>query len=1130
MTSSADDRSWIALAVDRPVGVLMAAIAVLVFGWVSVQQLPVVLLPDISYPTVTVRAEYEGAAPEDVEGDVVIPIEELVGTAEGVVAIESVARAGGGDVVLRFGWGTDLDTATQRVRERLALVALPDGVPTPRVLRYDPALDPVVRVALAGDLPLAELRRMAEDEVERRLERLDGVAAVRVLGGEEEVIRVLVDPVRLQRAGLGVRELAARLRSENVNVAGGLLGAGDVEYLVRTQNELRTIAELADLPVASADGRTIRLRDVATVERGVRRPTERTTVAGRPAVEIAVFKEADANLVRVAAGVRDALLGDGGENAWASTLPDGVELRVLSDQSVYVERAIAEVWSAALLGGLCAIAVIFVFLRSVYVTLVIGVAIPLSMVATFAAMRIAGLSLNVMSLGGLALGVGMLVDNSIVVIEAITRRRESGLRARDAAVVGTRDVALAVFASTMTTVAVFAPIGFVEGVAGELFGDLAATVVLSLCASLTVSLLFVPMLAAVPSRLQDAAGGAAEAARTRWWLPRSPGMARDDLRALGERVRSPGAARVAWALAAPLLVAWILARTALLLALELVVVTVGGGTVALIGLFLTRIVWPAAREVLRMVGLPLVGFGLLFAATERAYAAGIRALLRVRWLVLPALVLVAALTAQGFDRLGAQLVPELHQGELTAVVRLPVGTALEETAAMVARVEARLATSDAIASTSSFMGRRDDDLDASSQGDHYAEVTVTLVASPDPAETEAQAVDALRDVLAREPGVGWTLTRPTLFAIAAPVRVEVYGHDLDALRATAGAVVDALAPVPGVAEPVSSAAPGYPEVRVELDRERVAFAGLGVRDVAEELRARVLGEDAAGLREPGRTVDIEVRVAEAELDGLDALRAQQVALAPAAAGAGIPSAGAVALDTIAAIRVSAGPSEIRRVDGQRAALVTASSTSIDLGGVLARVTEALRGVDAAHGQRVALGGQAEELESARRSMAMAVALAIFLVYVVMAMSFESFVGPLVVLVAVPLSFAGVVAAQVWTATPVSVVTFIGTIVLVGIVVNNAIVLIEAILQRVRDGAGLDDAVVEACRTRLRPVLITALTTVLGLLPMLLARGEGAEIRRPLALVVAAGLAAGTVLTLGVVPVLWRLTARAVRPS
>lgn len=1195
MAESGTDRGWAPISVDRPVATFMVVAAVVVFGWVSLAQMPVDLMPELSHPTITVRTAYEGAAPEEVEDAITRPIEEYLGTVEGLTGLSSISRAGSSDVVFRFEWNTDLDLAIQKIRERVAFLTMPDGAESPQILRYDPTLDPILELAVVAEsMSASALREYVVDEVERELEELEGVAMVRVTGGDEAVVRVAMDEGRLAAYGISPTEVVTRLQGENVNVAGGRLLEGEVEYLVRTVNEFGGVEELAATVLAVRGDIPVRLRDVARVQEDVRDREVVTRVDGHASVEIAVFKDADANLVAVAEAVRRRIYGatgaaseepstattpgdpngsgegsaegSGAEDApqsapagralgpgfrrgpddLASGAPEGVRFEVLTDQSTYIRAAIDEVTNTAFLGGLCAVVVLFVFLRRPYATFVIGMAIPLSVIATFAPLRLLGVSLNIMSLGGIALGIGMLVDNAIVVLESIVRCREEGDDLRSAALRGTREVGGAVTASTLTTVAVFLPIVFVEGVAGQLFGDLGVAVVLSLIASLVFALLFVPMMSVLPARLGRSVGSPRELLQSLLTLSSVATIRRDVAWAgtTGQR----DAWR--WIYVVPVML-YAFARFLVWVVLEvltraIVIVVVG------LGIAVGTVVRWIAKAVGALVDVPLRAFAWGLEKLTQVYRAGLRVALNVRWLVLAAAVASLFWALQTWPSLGMQLIPDLSQGVFVAQLQLPVGTRLDETIALVERVEDRLEGHPDIERLAAFVGRDEEDLDASDQGEHTAELTIVVSNAGADAGAEGRAMAAVREAISVEPALQHDLARPSLFSIADPVVVEIRGEELEALAVSAGRVEAAMRGVEGLADVRSSARDGFPEVRVRFDRERLARLGLDARTVAETVRSKVQGEVATELRLDARSVDVDVALDRRDVADLEALRSMVVAFVDdsgaatalptganamgASAMAGLnPGAPAVAtgaaprravrLSGVAEISVGRGPAEIRRVDGQRAAVITASTSALDLDGVLSRLSDALGSVPLADGQVVVIAGQSDEMEAAQKSLAFAMLLAVFLVYVVMASTFESLLGPLVILVTIPLALVGVVGALAMLGTPVSVVVLIGVIVLAGIVVNNAIVLIDYVIALRRRGAEKRAAIVEACSLRLRPVLITATTTVLGLLPMAMGLGEGAEIRRPLAWVVISGLAVGTVLTLVVIPLVYDVAAR-----
>jgi HAE1 family hydrophobic/amphiphilic exporter-1 len=535
----------------------------------------------------------------------------------------------------------------------------------------------------------------------------------------------------------------------------------------------------------------------------------------------------------------------------------------------------------------------------------------------------------------------------------------------------------------------------------------------------------------------------------------------------------------------------------------------------------------------------------------------LRASLRASVLVFIACIALVYGAVLSWDELGTQLIPELHQGEFTAELRLPVGTSLEETARTVASVESQLRALPDVVQLAARIGRDEQDVDASDEGEHFAAVTISLGRGESPEVVEERAMEATRRVLSGIPGATFEVVRPVLLSVAAPVVVEIRGWNLEGLQQTAAAVEEMLKEIDGVEDVRSSTGRGYPEVRVVFDRERLASFGIDVRDAADAIRRKVQGEVATRVRQDARRVDVEVALRDSDVSAVTDLRSliigqggRQSGADPVAAAAGTMSdtrasvsgtsisAGqrqmttslaatgaaqsAIRLDAVATLSIAEGPAQIRHIDSNRAATVEAGTSLLDLGGVSSRVEQELRQLPLRPGQSVTLGGQANELGAAQRNMIMAFLLAVFLVYVVMASTFESLVGPMVILMTLPLAGVGVVGALRVTSTPVSAVTFIGVIVLAGIVVNNAIILVDAIIERRREGMGLDAAIQDACEIRLRPVLITTTTTVLGLLPMVFEQGEGAEIRQPLALVVTAGLTTSTVLTLLVIPVMYRV--------
>jgi len=1105
----------------RPVAIFMFFVALAVFGMVSLAKLPMDLLPEISYPTLTVRTAFPGAAPEDVEDRCSVRIQETLATIGSLVRATSTSRAGFSDVTLEFEWGTEMTYAVQEVRDRLDGVRLPGAAERPLILRYDPNLDPILRVGLSpndgveqSDAQFVHLRWVAEKKIKRELEGIEGVAAVQVRGGLDEEIRVSVDPGKLAAHNIDLATIATRLSQENLNASGGRIREGSTEYLVRTLNEFQNLNEIEDLSIVRRGGTQIRIKDVASV---VRTHAEREVVTrldGREAVEIAIYREAGANIVDVTQRVQNAIFGTQTSQKIAAqkrkegktrtrdlnwqerqqlsflawTLADEGQLEVLSDQSKFIGAAVKDVRDAALFGAALAIAVMWVFLRRLSSTVIIGLAIPISVVVTFAPMFLLDVSLNVMSLGGLALGIGMLVDNAIVVLESITRCRDEGDSQARAAVRGVSEVAGAIIASTLTTVAVFAPIVFVHGISGQIFGDQAVTVVSALLVSLLVAVLFIPMLSSLGlNRALDSAKDAASGKRAVTRLEWSAAQFIPNLLTLAGR-----------------LVLFIVTWT-----LRLVLLLAGAVGIVLSGLtFLPRRAFDW-------------GWGVL----AKSYPRLLRGALSQPLLVLGLAGLLTFAAWRKADDLGVELLPEIHQGEFTAHVGLEVGTPIDVSDRVFSELARQIGSLVEVQTTALTVGVEKDTLTREIEGDHTARLMVRLTPEHSGLEDEQKVVDAARRMFELQPEVrSVDITRPTPFALDAPIAVEIRGHDLEVLGRVADDVVARLTNIPGLTDVRSTVRPGHPEARVVFDRDKLLEYGLDLGQVATLVRNQVMGSVDTRFVEGEERIDIRVEGDELLLSNIEDVL--DLVVNPA-------SERPVRLRSIAQIDETRGPAEIRRIGNSRAVVVTAARSGIDLGGLNTSIEEQLSGLDHPADVLVDLGGQKREMEEGQRSLIFALALAIFLVYVVMASQFESLLQPLIILFSVPLAAVGVVFWLAFLDVPLSVVVFIGLILLAGIVVNNAIILVDRINARRAAGMELVEAIVEAGEARLRPILMTTATTVLGLLPLTgwlawvpllgsFGSGEGAEMRAPMAITVIAGLISSTLLTLVVIPVIYKV--------
>ncbi|MEM7049355.1 MAG: efflux RND transporter permease subunit [Acidobacteriota bacterium] len=1143
---------------SRPVAVLMVFIALAVFGFMSYGRLPVTLMPELTYPTLTVRTTYPGAAPEEVENDISRPIEEALGVIGGLRRISSISRSGVSDVVMEFSWDTEISDATQDALERLDLVFLPDEAERPLILHYDPSLDPVMELSLSGaggrfadEEGLRRLRRLADLQIKRALEPVTGVAAVRVRGGLEEEIHVLIDEKKLSRTGLSIQTVINRLSQENINVAGGTIKEGRTEYMVRTLNEYEDIGQIENTVVARLAGRDVRLRDLGTVQWSHKEREIETRTDGGESVQIDIFKEADANIVALAKRVR-LRLGEIDEEAAAGAsaserggpggrqqaaglaqqlfVNEGAKLQVVADRSLFIESSINEVRNTAIIGGILAILVLFVFLRNVKTTLIVAVSIPVSLLITFGPLKVLGVSLNIMSLGGLALGIGMLVDSSIVVLESIFRCREEGDDVVPAAVRGTGEVRAAVIASTLTSIAVFFPMVFVEGIAGEAFGDLGLAVVISLLASLLVAVFLIPMLASRQGIRQgrELSDGVFSSFET--W-----GACRRDFAAYRGRFGQGGVlARLGRIVSLPLVLLYFLLRLVLGSVFELVAkLLIGGGL--LFGVLLRRVLLPFLGIVFKvLMFLPSKITEGALGFLRNTYPPVLRwAIRHTGTVALVALLLIAGSVAIALE-LDNELLPEVHQGEFTFEVALPVGTPIQETNRILEPVEqAILAERDSIEALILTVGFDAANSQRSDEGEHTARFKVLLdrpqigfgqkVAwflsgrlwrETDLRAREEAVIARIRQSLAEVPDLDARVVRPVLFSSKTPIEVEVHGDNLAELKRQGEEVRAMMASLPELTDVEVTLKSGAPEVQIVYDRELLLRYGLNLRGTAELVRNQVKGFEATRFNLQDRRVPILVRLGEDDRESVEDLRALVVN----------PSGSRpIPLASIADVSLGEGPSEVRRVDGRRVALVNANIGEGSLGGAVAAIENALtHKVDWPSDMTYYIAGQNEEWQRSRGSLYLALALSIFLVYVIMAAQFESLVQPLVIMFTIPLAFLGTVLALQILGISLSIVVVLGMIMLAGIVVNNAIVLVDYINTLRGRGLSRDAAIVTAGEARLRPILMTTATTVLGLLPMALGVGDGAEIRTPMAIAVISGLVVSTALTLLIVPAVYAL--------
>lgn len=1012
-----------AASVRRPIFTAMVTAMVAVIGVVSLSRLRLDLLPSVELPTVSIRTEYEGASPEVVERLVSEVIEEVVATVPGIEEITSESSEGSSNVRVRFAFGTDLDAAAIDLSARVEqeIDELPEGITRPRVQKFDIASFPIVILGISSKLDPVDLTTLVEDQIRQRFARVPGVAQVDVWGGYVREIRVAVDPTRLNALDVPLDRVLEALRDANLDRPAGKLEDGRYEVTLRAPAEFTDLDQIRATVIQERGDGAVTLGQLATVEDTFQRLRQRVRVNGDLGLRVAIRKQADANTVEVSKRILAEI------ERVNQAFPQ-VSVVATSNQGNFIERSITNVANSVVYGGGLAVLVLLFFLRNLRSTFVISLAIPISLVATFALIYFGGFTLNLMTLGGLALGVGMMVDSSVVVLENIFRRRtELREDPRTAAVAGTQEVSNAIVASTITTLVIFLPVVFVRGVSGILFKELALVIAFSLVCSLVVSLSLVPMLASrLLTRAEAGGGGRLGAAAGR-------AFARLDTR-----------------------------------------------YAALLG------------RALRRPGVTIAGAALLTGAS---------------FLLLPLI--------------GTEFMPPSDEGEVRVTGDMEVGTRLDLVDAQTRRIEALVtpAVPEAMA-TIVTVGASGRSADAAARG----EVQLALVPSKERTRSNTEVAAALRaaltgavagmEIRTRAPQGQFLLQR--VLGTEEGVTVEVRGHDLGVLGGLAKRAAEVVKTVPGVTDVVLSQKEGVPQQEVRVDRAKVADVGLSVRDVTQVLETAIAGSRAGEFRTGGRSHRILVQLEDAERRSIDEVLDLTLST---------PSGDRVALRNLVEAVPSRGPLIIERRNQQRLVKVQANVAGRDLGSVARDVAARLDEVPRPAGFDLAVAGTFEEQEKSSRELAVSFLLALALVYMVLACQYESLRDPLVVMLSVPLAAVGVLLTLYLTDTTFNVQTYIGCIMLGGIVVNNAILLVDQAAQLVAEGRPVLEAVQESGRRRLRPILMTTLTTVLALLPLAFGVGEGAEAQAPLARTVVGGLSASTLITLVLIPAVFTVARR-----
>jgi HAE1 family hydrophobic/amphiphilic exporter-1 len=1012
-------------SVHRPILTTMIFAVVITLGLVSFSRLSIDLMPEITYPTISVITSYENVGPQEIEELVSRPIEEALAAVQGVQEITSTSTEGRSMVRVSFTWGTNLEVAANDIRDRIdrVLSRLPEDIERPMIRKFDLSAFPIMQIGIAGSLNPLDLRQIVEDQVKYRIEKVPGVAAVDIRGGLYREIHVDLNAAQLKALGISTDQILSVLRNENRNVPAGLFDQGNMEVLVRTQGEYHHLDEIRNTVITTRNGAPIRISDVADVQDSWEEVRQIVRIDGKPGLRISINKQSGANTVTVAQAVRDEM------ERINRDIPQ-IRLIPIMDTSVYIHQSISNVGNSTLIGGFLAIIILFLFLRNISSTLIISTAIPISVIATFGLMYFGGFTLNIITFGGLALGIGMLVDNAIVVIENIYRHREGGSSYIQSALDGTGEVWSAILASTLTTLVVFFPVIFIRGMSGIMFRQMAYVVSFSLLCSLIVALTLIPMLSSRFLRFQSSEHYKGESR-----LHRIYSTSEETFR----RIEFQYSRLLGWAL----------------------------------------------------------GHRKVF-------------LLSIAGLFLLSLILVRLI--------GVELMPAADEGEVRVSIEMAVGSRLEvvdqTTEAVEYIIQQHVPEAVSMLSHSGGGGWR-------SAGGHTAEVRVTLVPRNQRHRSSEEIANDLRRWFSDLPGATIrTRAGQGLFLLrigtqtANTVNVEIRGYDLETAQTLTRRVDEVVKKIRGITDTQISREEGSPEMILRIDRQKAADLGLGVSRIGDALQTAIGGTQASYYREGGKQYRILVRLSEQDRNNLDEIldltilnsRGEQVILK----------------NVVEAVPLE-GPVRIERKNQERIITIEANFTGRDMGSVIHDIRQKLRSIPVPKDFAILFGGDYEEQQRSFRELLLGMILAIFLVYLVMAGQFESFRDPLVVLFSIPMGLIGVVFTMILTGTIFSMQAFIGCIMLTGIVVNNAILLVDYTNQlRHRDHLELLDAIRLSGSRRLRPILMTTLTTVLGLTPLSFGFGEGGETQAPLARVVIGGLLSSTLITLVLIPVVYSI--------
>ncbi|MDD4802559.1 MAG: efflux RND transporter permease subunit [Syntrophomonas sp.] len=1009
-------------SINRPATLIILIAAIVIIGFMNLSRLPVDLMPEMDLPYAAVVTSYAGAGPEEVEDQVTKPIENVAGTVANIDELMSVSSANSSMVLVAFNYGTNMDTAMANIRDKVSMVEayLPDGAEKPQVMKMDINSMPVIAIGINGkDLSLAQLQTIAEDKVEPRLSRLSGVASVTITGGREREVKVTVDPVKAENYGLSLGQVASFLAADNYNMSSGSITFGERKYFARSLQEFESLNDIENVALTTATGNKIPLKNIAEVSEDYKDLDQITRTNGLAAVGIHAQKETDANTVEVCTAIKEEM------EKIETELGGKIDMQVVMDQSDYINKAISSTSKTLMEGAILAVLIILLFLRNIRSTVIIGIAIPLSIVATFILMYYTGSTLNTITLGGLALGVGRMVDDSIVVFENIYRHRSLGLSPLDAALKGASEVGGAVLAGTLTLIAVFLPIGLAEGISGVLFKPLAFTICVAIGCSLLIAVTIVPFMssrmltdAAMQKSTSDKSAAGRLITRLGNWLDN-----------LGEQYK--------------VLLEWALGHR--------------------------------RKVILGVTGLLIASLCLI-------------------------------------PLVGAEFIPASDEGAISITLEADKGSAIEDVDAITQEVEQRLLQNSAVDLIFTSVGSSGQ-YSMEAAASNKATLYVQLIPKGE-RNGVAQVAEEIRKSLQDIPGAKKSVSASSAgMSSGSALTVAIKGDDLDTLRELSDKVESVVRNVPGTREVTASLTDGNPEVQIRINRQRAMDYGLSPMQVSNEIRNAIDGKVATKYRLKGNEINVRVTSIYKHKSDMDTLKGLKIITAQGSS---------VALSELASFELATGPVQISRDDQARQATISCDLLNRDLNSVTKDVQAEVGKIQLPVGYTVDYGGQNEQMMDSFASLFLALLMAILLVYVVMVIQYESFFDPFIIMFSIPTAIIGVILGLLITGRSFSVTAFIGIIMLAGIVVSNAIVYIDYLKKLRAAGMERNPAIIEAGRVRLRPILMTALSTMLAMMPMAIGWGEGAEMSAPLATVVIGGLFASTFVTLLLIPVVYSI--------